>query len=723
MISTSAEYKSIIADNDVPRNFTAKATIILADSTVLNTAESDIIKNGVKHDDATSDNNSFQIGSAIINEHTLILNNIDGKFNRYDFSGAIITPYSGLRLSQTIEWLKKGTFTVNNSNTIASTVILECKDNMTKFEKPFSEVTTVFPVTAFNLLYDVCLHCGIVLATTDFLNKDYIINRRPDDTAITCREIVAYIAMISGNFARCNVDGALELKWYDTGAFETASSLDGGTFDSTTPYATGDTADGGNFTDFNSGDNIDGGTFADMARYHHIYALSQSTIGTDDVVITGVQVKAVGIDTDYGETALFGSTGYVIEISNNPLIQENAAATIANSVGAKIVGMRFRTCSITALADPSREAGDVAYLSDRKGNTYQILLTNVGYTIGNSQTISCDAETPTKNSSTRYSAATKAIIEARKNAEVQLTAYDLIVQQMTNVIANGLGVFSTRVTDESGGTIEYLHDKKLMSDSAVRWFTTTEGTIEQNQVGGVWTTVSGTDKQGNALYNVLYARKLKADILQTGKIYSDDGSTLIDMAYGVANSDNVSESDNIQDGFPLTLDFYIDSKVSKITGALLNYKQKSFRTYSTTASDGGGSTVTSQSSQSRADMTQGVAYASTGNTGPANAVDNHYHSFSVPEHEHPFSLPNHTHAVDIPPHAHNLNFGIQEQAISDYAVDVYVDGTKRASVSDQQGIIDLTTYITTAGWHTIELRSTTLKRVSAQINIKSYIKS
>ena len=117
-------------------------------------------------------------------------------------------------------------------------------------------------------------------------------------------------------------------------------------------YTTGDNLDGGNFTDYSSGDNIDGGNFDNMDRYHHIYALSSATIATDDVVITGLKVKAMGTESDYGETVMYGSDGYVIEITDNPLIQEGQAATIANSVGAKIVGMRFRPMSIKCIIRP-----------------------------------------------------------------------------------------------------------------------------------------------------------------------------------------------------------------------------------------------------------------------------------------------------------------------------------------------------------------------------------
>lgn len=513
MINTSNEWKRIVADNvenEIAPDFTVKAIINLADGTILNITEADITSKpvqGLKLSDSTSPNNSFQIGSAIINQSILMLNNIGGKFNQYDFNDAVVTLFKGLRLSETTEWIKKGIFTVDESTVASSIVNLVCLDNMNKFDTEFSNVTQAFPCTALQLLQSVCLHCGVSLATVSFLNSDFTIERRPSDEATTCREIVAWIGQISGNYARCNTDGALELKWYDFGVFETEVNIDGGIFDEDTPYSSGDNVDGGNFTDYSSGDNIDGGTFLDMNRYHHIYSLGSATIGTDDVVITGVQVKAMGTESDYGETVLFGSRGYVIEITDNPLITENKASIIANSVGAKIVGMRFRPCSVSAISDPSREAGDVAYLS-HKGNTYQILLTNVGSQIGSNDNISCDAETPSKKQSVRFDASTKSIVDARKEAQKQITAYDLAVQQLNDLVLHSFGVYKSEETLPDGSKIFYSHDKPTLAESQNVWKQTANTFTVSNDGGQTW---RGMDADGNMVATVLNAIGVNAE--------------------------------------------------------------------------------------------------------------------------------------------------------------------------------------------------------------------
>lgn len=518
MINTSNEYKKYIADSvdsTLPRYFTAKATITLADSTVLNITDKDIVVKGLRISDSTSASGSFQIGSAIINQCTLVLNNIEGKFNDYDFTDAVIRPYIGLKLSETTEWIPKGVFTVDEPTVASSIVSLVALDNMNKFDTPFSKVSISFPCTTLQLLQAVCLHCGVSLATVSFLNNNFIIERRPDDEATTCREIVSWIAQLSGNYARCNYNGALELKWYDY----FPNVLDG---NGETDVET-DVVDGNGATDI-----IDGNA---PVNYHHIYALGSSTIGTDDVIITGIQVKAMGTKEDYGETVLFGSPGYVIEITDNELIVENTAATIANSVGAKIVGMQLRQFEGTALTDPSREAGDIAYLTDKKQNTYQILLSGVDFEFGSLDKISSDAETPSKNNSTRYSSETKAIVRARENTKKELTSYDVAVITLTESIVNGLGLYQVVEGDELTGRIIYQTDKPTMEQSVKRWFRTSEGYIQQTRpnTSSAWVTTSGTDIYGNAVYNTIATRGLSAEWIIAGIIASANNSSWFNL--------------------------------------------------------------------------------------------------------------------------------------------------------------------------------------------------
>lgn len=229
MINVSNEYKNIIKDS---REFKTKIKVTLVNGTILNFDNDSIMSGGLTFNDATSNESELSIGSAIINSTTIKLNNFNGQLDSYDFINATVVVEVGLQLSNTVEYLKKGTYTVDNSNSIGGIVILDCLDNMYKFDRPFSEVAISFPCTVLQLLQAVCLHCQVSLQTVSFTNSNHVIDNRPTDEAVTCREIISWIAQLSGNFARINTSGALELKWYDMSAFEQSDNLDGGAFDS-----------------------------------------------------------------------------------------------------------------------------------------------------------------------------------------------------------------------------------------------------------------------------------------------------------------------------------------------------------------------------------------------------------------------------------------------------------------------------------------------------------
>lgn len=520
MINVSNEYRDTIANE---RLFKLKATLTFPDGTILDINDSDIMQNGMSFDEATSNNNSFQIGYAYIGGFKLILNNFNGKFDNYDFTDAIIIPYVGLQLSETVEYLKKGIFTVEDPDTGGNIITLECLDNMHKFEKPFSEVKITFPTTARLLLTAICEHCGVSLATTTFNNDDYVINERPIDDAMTCLDVISYIGQITGNFAKCNIDGALEIKWYDTDAFEQSDNIDGGYFDNTndSTYQSGDNVDGGNFIDYSSGDNIDGSTFKQMKRYHHFYDFSSTpTVSVDDVVITGIRVIYKNEENDDTYTAIFGTDGYMLSIEDNPLIQSKSDAdTVAKAVGAKIVGMKFRPFSINVLSDPSVQAGDPCYVSIRTSRgyvTYQSYVTSLSFTIGQRMRVSCDAETPSRNSSKRYTAETKAVVEARKKVEKKLTAYNIAVQRLTNLIANSFGVFKTEEKKDDGSVIYYLHNKPTLAESQTIWKMTADAFAVSTDGGQTWN--AGFDSEGNVVVNILNAIGINAEWINAGTL-------------------------------------------------------------------------------------------------------------------------------------------------------------------------------------------------------------
>ena len=517
MLDISTEFKNELYNDN--RKFLPYVDITLSDGTLLNLDKSDVWQNSFKVEDATSASNKFTIGAAVTGKLSVTLNNIYDKFSEYDFADAVVVAYVGLQLSNTIEKVRVGTYIVDEPSYDGSTISLSCIDYMSKFDKPYTNSSLQYPAALNVILNDACTNCGVSLLSSNFPNYTYTVARRPKDDAMTFGDIVAMVAQIAGCWAKMDAYGRLKLGWYEMSIFEQNNSLDGGTFrTTTTPYSDGDSADGGNFTDYSSGNSVDGGTFADQVKFHHIYSTKSFSVSTDDVVITGVKVteEFEETETEKRGTYLAGNDGYVIDVSGNALIQKGQAQAVATYLYGRVGGMRFRPLSVETLANPSIESGDIAYVTDRKQNTYQSFVSTRTFTLGGSESITCDAETPSRNNTTRFSEMTKAIVKARNETQKQISAYDMAVQQLTNLMTQSFGVFKSEEVLDDGSVIYYMHDKPERANSSTIWKMTADAFAVSTDGGKTWN--AGFDSSGNAVVNVLNAIGINADWINAGTI-------------------------------------------------------------------------------------------------------------------------------------------------------------------------------------------------------------
>lgn len=528
MINTSIEFQQAHLENSA---CITKASILLKDGTLLEIDNSQISQGATKIDDGVTGSNKFTIGSAISNKLTLSLNNRYDAFSDYNFTDAVVTVWVGKQLSDRIEWLKKGVYNTDDPTATPAILSLECLDNMSKLDTTY-DGGKGFPASLQSIVQYCCTQCGVLLVNGEFPNYRYQISQNPftGTTNITYRAIIAYCALLAGCYARCNVDGRLEFKWFDTAAFD--GIIDGGVFDETTEssYQTGANLDGGNFTDYSSGDTADGGTFTDALLYHHIYSFSSLSVSTEDVVITGIRVTAADSEDSAGkkvegETYLCGAEGYVLDVSGNPLIEAGKAKEVAEYLAGRVVGMRFRPFQASAIGDPSWEAGDAVVVTDRKGNSYYTYLTNITYSTGGYASISCDAEPAARHSADRYAEINKVISDIKKDGQQKLTEYGKMLEQMNGLAINAMGYYETTVKQDDGSDISYMHDKPVLAESkivykksidGVFWTNDYQGTDAATTAAGKWK--SGIDKDGNAVLNVIAAIGISFDWAHGGTL-------------------------------------------------------------------------------------------------------------------------------------------------------------------------------------------------------------
>ena len=365
----------------------AQLALVLADNTQLTIGSERISMNGIVLDNSTSLDGQFTIGAAVTGQMSVTLFNADEAYTQYNFRDATaqLTFTGPTSIPDddddvvTIDSVIVGQYNIADYTYDGSNIVLTAYDNLCKLDVPCTETngTTVsFPITTKGLVTAACTICGVTLADSvdPIPNGTYSVAQKPDQwDTMTWHDIISYCAQIGGVYAKTDKYGRLFFDWYDI------------TTQQTDP---------------------------DAQVIPSPYALSTDT---DDVYITGLKVVLEASDninadenTQQYTTALYGTDGYVITISGNPLIQTTTQAdSIKDYLGAVAVGMYFRPLTATIVEDPTVETGDQVFITGRNSAVYQCIVSHVTYTTNAATVITCDAEPVKSNLKTRFTAADK----------------------------------------------------------------------------------------------------------------------------------------------------------------------------------------------------------------------------------------------------------------------------------------------------------------------------
>lgn len=508
MIAVSDIYKTELANDN--RNFYVKGDIKFWNGETLTVDNETIWQDGFRITQAVSGQSAFEIGACVINQLTLVLNNIYGDFDGYDFGGATITASFGLYASDGTlidmdgngaTTIQKGVYFVDEVDTNGSLITLTCLDAMAKFDTDFSAVSITYPATLQTIVQAICAHCGVTYTQGSFLNSSWLVNVDPADlTSMTCRDVLSDVCEIACCYATIDRTGSLIIWFYNdafTRRYEAVDGdLDGGSF-----WADVDSADGGSF--WSDDDTHDAGSFEEKSDPDFsLSSFYNFTRSERDVEISGVKVVY------NSESYFYGSDKYAIEVTDNVfVISELTASAAAVLIGQLANGIRFRPYSVDTLLDPTMEAGDTVEFTDLRGVTYQSLITETEFAAGNKQRVECNAESEGRQSSTRYSAAAK----AARSAEVTVTSYvteytyDLLSSEFTT-LENGVVVTyrvaikaATSLTDTTlsvtrngeeyfsilgNGVIKTFNG--LITANGVGFYCGSEGNGYETQVGNIW---------------------------------------------------------------------------------------------------------------------------------------------------------------------------------------------------------------------------------------------
>jgi phage-related protein len=503
MKNVSNEFKNIIKSGGP---FYAYASITLKNGKKL-TLDSDndffISGNGYTEDGG----DGFPLGSALSKSVTLVIDNIDERFSKYDFyyaqislfteadienrsydiwrdvKGEEILDINGNTIMLTksrIERLNEGAFTVLEPTAVGDTIELVGYDSMYKADADFTSKLS-YPTTAGQLLREACSTCNIMLGSPKFNNDDFVIEQAPDK--VTCREVIGYIAMLAVGNAVIQ-DGTLVIKSYDFSAISKIASR---------------------------ADLVEDAGYSILMDYQ-----SDPDISTDPVVITGI---ATTKKVENESTILIrGTDDYALEITN-PLIEGHEDDAI-NLIGDVLIGVKLRGFSGEFFPDPTIEFMDLACVVDRKDKVYPTFITSLEFNYLGSSSFSCGIKDPERQKSTYYSEATKVYEKAKKEIKQNKTEFEAAVDNLNKTLENASGMYSTESPQPDGSMITYIHDKPTVEESKNVIKVTSEA-IGISSDGGK-TYPYGLFLTGDLITRILYAIGINADYINSGSLTIKD---------------------------------------------------------------------------------------------------------------------------------------------------------------------------------------------------------
>lgn len=508
MINVSNAFKKKIAEG---YPVIEEVDITFSDGTV-KTVNKEILNSGNDIVDGV-DGSSFPIGQTVCKSIQLSLDNSQEQWKNYCFYGAKLRVKLKMELDDgTVETIDRGTFTVTTPEEYGEDVELTALDDMYKANKTYT-TSLAFPQDAYVVLQDACQRCGISLGTGSgsMEHATFPIQSVPD--GMTFRDVIGCIAMIESANARIDNNGYLQLvKWDFSGTdVDNAASVD---------------SDG--FLKFGGGSDVDSDSYISPAGDWMINSdgylylnegvnapqrlrdyISSPMLSTDDIVITGIQVK--NGDKYYQ----YGSDEYVLSIENS-LLQTDQLHFTALFIGDILIGKKFRGMEGDLLFNPLIEFGDMVRTYDRKENVYITPITYVASGLNGTTTVKTQAESPIRGSSTYNSDSLKTLIQAKKLVEAEKNARELAVGKLEEAMKNASGLYETPVVQEDGSTITYLHDKPTLAESKTIIKFTAEAIGVSNDGGKTYP--YGFILDGSLITRLLYAEGINADYILFGTL-------------------------------------------------------------------------------------------------------------------------------------------------------------------------------------------------------------
>lgn len=622
------------------------------------------VKNEIMGENCTfsdcAESSSFPIGCVVCKSMTLELDNTSDQWKNYNFYMAKVHAYLKMQTSvaspaatdelldenydpildqsggailatkaateDRVETIDKGIYTITTPEQYGEILSFTALDDMYKTNATYIS-HLVLPQSIETLVRDACETLGIP-SEVSMAHGNLIVSEIPEN--MTFRQLFGWAAMLETANARLDSRGYLRfIRWDFSNVQEDYGAI--ADADGNITFKGGANVDSDNFISPAGNWTIDSDGFltliesaADTSEKLKDFFTSP-TVSSDDIVITGIKLK------NRENEAMYGSTGYVLELEND-LVADSDLDTVAAQIGDSIIGAKFRNMSGELVYNPLIEFGDMAYTYDRKWNRYITPLTDVSCSVNGKTTVKTQADDPIRGQSKFQSESTKAIVEARRLVKKEQSAREKAVKKLEETLKNSSGLYETSVAQEDGSTITYLHDKPTLAESKNVIKFTAEAIGVSNDGGKTYP--YGFFLTGDLIAKILYAHGINADYIDTGALTVRDSDENIIFQVDMDTKKVIISGDNVVIGGSSLPD-----KLTKMDNNIASAKNMTFQLSNdmqTITSDADGNipvfptvTTTAKVMYGSSDITNDCSYTITKSDSVTGSWDVDTHTYTV----------------------------------------------------------------------------------------------
>lgn len=655
MINVSDTFKQKLQDGE---RVWQEVEITFPDGTV-KTVKNEIMGENCTFSDC-AESSGFPIGCVVCKSMTLELDNTSDQWKNYNFYMAKVHAYLKMQTSvaspattdelldenydpildqsggailatkaateDRVETIDKGIYTITTPEQYGEILSFTALDDMYKTNATYIS-HLVLPQSIETLVRDACETLGIP-SEVSMAHGNLIVSEIPEN--MTFRQLFGWAAMLETANARLDNKGYLQfIKWDFSNLQEDYNAVVDA--DGNVTFKGGASIDSESFISPTGNWTIDSDGFltliesaADTSEKLKDFFTSP-TVSSDDIVITGIKLK------NRENEAMYGSTGYVLELEND-LVADSDLDTVAAQIGDSIIGAKFRNMSGELVYNPLIEFGDMAYTYDRKWNRYITPLTDVSCSVNGKTTVKTQADDPIRGQSKFQSESTKAIVEARRLVKKEQSAREKAVKKLEETLKNSSGLYETSVTQEDGSTITYLHDKPTLAESKNVIKFTAEAIGVSNDGGKTYP--YGFFLTGDLIAKILYAHGINADYIDTGALTVRDSDGNIIFQVDMDTKKVIISGDNVVIG-----DSSLPDKLTKMDNNIADAKNMTFQLSNdmqTITSDADGNipvfptvTTTAKVMYGSSDITNDCSYTITKSDSVTGSWDVDTHTYTV----------------------------------------------------------------------------------------------